>query len=844
MVKLVSHLHFIMSTDTSSQFNNFSFLAGGGDMGALIRAFDWAATPLGDPQAWSSALRQSVNMLLNTSFPILICWGNEYIQIYNDAFRPINGKTKHPQALGGSAKDTYAEIWDTIGPMFEGVMAGNPVGFPDFLVKMDRNGYLEDCYFDFSYSPIYDDEGTSCGIRVICMETTAKMRAQKELDVVNQQMASTNEELFASNEELTSSNEELAATNEELLQTQELLSQTVQSLTESEQRFRNLVRDADVGIVLLMGREMRVGIVNETYGRLLKRTAAELEGKLLFEMVPAEVEAYFRPLIEEVRTTGKPVYLYDTPYLVYKDGEPVSGYLNVIYQPYVENNGIISGVMALCQDVTAQVEAAERLRLVNQELSAKESRLQMAIAATNLGTWEYNIRNSDLYWSPECRQIYGIGPGKLPTMALFAEHIHPGDRESVEQEIARCIAAGSEGHYNISYRILRFDNDEVRWIKVNGRVYESADGVAERFIGTVLDITELKQAEEQSAKLAAIITSSDDAIISKTLESVITSWNSSAERMFGYSAEDMIGETVNKLIPADRQDEETEILERLRKGERVEHFETKRLTRDGRLIDVSLTISPIKNREGQIIGASKIARDITERKLDESRKNDFIGMVSHELKTPLTSLNAILQVTSAKLKNNPDAFLTGAMERANSQVKKMTSMINGFLNVSRLESGKIVLDRREFDLYELLQEIVAETNLTSSTHSIQVDQCSAIQVNADVDKIASVLTNLVSNAMKYSPKGRPIRVHCEKKEDVVIVSVRDEGMGIPAEDLPHIFDRYFRSENQQTRHISGFGIGLYLSAEIIHRHHGKIWAESESGKGSIFYFSLPLKLKK
>jgi len=145
------------------------------------------------------------------------------------------------------------------------------------------------------------------------------------------------------------------------------------------------------------------------------------------------------------------------------------------------------------------------------------------------------------------------------------------------------------------------------------------------------------------------------------------------------------------------------------------------MTRDGRLIDVSLTISPVKDKEGNIIGASKIARDITERKLDETRKNDFIGMVSHELKTPLTSLNAILQVASAKLKSHPDNFLAGAMERANSQVKKMITMINGFLNISRLESAKIVLERRDFDLYALLHDIVEETNLFSPTHEIQLD---------------------------------------------------------------------------------------------------------------------------
>ncbi len=173
-----------------------------------------------------------------------------------------------------------------------------------------------------------------------------------------------------------------------------------------------------------------------------------------------------------------------------------------------------------------------------------------------------------------------------------------------------------------------------------------------------MDITDLKQAEEKSAKLAAIIESSDDAIISKTLESVITSWNESAERMFGYTADEIIGETIYKLIPPDRQEEEPKILARLKSGERVEHFETKRLRKDGRLIDVSLSISPVKDKQGNIIGLSKIARDITEKKLDETRKNDFIGMASHELKTPLTSLSAIIQVTNGKLKITLTAFLT------------------------------------------------------------------------------------------------------------------------------------------------------------------------------------------
>ncbi|XHR98247.1 PAS domain S-box protein [Mucilaginibacter sp. UC70_90] len=353
-----------------------------------------------------------------------------------------------------------------------------------------------------------------------------------------------------------------------------------------------------------------------------------------------------------------------------------------------------------------------------------------------------------------------------------------------------------------------------------------------------LDISDQKKAEERSAKLAAIVESSDDAIIGKSLEGTITSWNKSAERIFGYPASEMIGQSILKLVPEDRQDEEPQIITRLKNGERMEHFETKRLANGGRILDVSLTISPIRDKQGKITGVSKIARDISEQKQDELRKNDFIGMVSHELKTPLTSLMALIQVANLKLKNNPDNFLAGAMEKADIQAKRMSSMINGFLNISRLESGKIAINKELFDLDLLIREVVEEYGL--STHIIHIDISNHVQVNADREKIGSVISNLISNAVKYSPKRRKIEVKCASVNGFARVSIKDEGMGVDAQDLPRIFDRYYRVESNQTRHISGFGIGLYLSAEIVRRHEGQIWAESESGTGSVFHFSLPL----
>jgi two-component system sensor histidine kinase VicK len=180
------------------------------------------------------------------------------------------------------------------------------------------------------------------------------------------------------------------------------------------------------------------------------------------------------------------------------------------------------------------------------------------------------------------------------------------------------------------------------------------------------------------------------------------------------------------------------------------------------------------------------------------------------------------------------------MSKATVQVKRMTAMINGFLNISRLESGQIVIDKRDFDLAGLINELIDEVQVTTGEHHIQLTEIVKVNMYADRDKIGSVLSNFLSNAVKYSPKGTNIDVACVSNVDTVTVSVKDEGMGLRQEDLEKIFDRYYRVESAETLHIAGFGIGLYLSAEIIKQHNGRIWVESELSKGSIFYFLLPL----
>jgi two-component system CheB/CheR fusion protein len=235
-----------------------------------------------------------------------------------------------------------------------------------------------------------------------------------------------------------------------------------------------------------------------------------------------------------------------------------------------------------------------------------------------------------------------------------------------------------------------------------------------------------------------------------------------------------------------------------------------------------------------------VLHDITLHKQDELRKNDFIGMASHELKTPLTSLQAYVQMLAARAKKDGDTFAVNALNKANLQVKKMTKLINGFLNVSSFEAGKIYLNEQTFEMNDLLNEIVEDFLLTTTSHDISLLPGLSLTVYADRDKIGQVIANFLSNAVKYSPNGKNIKLACTEAEGMAIVSVTDEGIGVNIYDREKLFDRYFRVKNEQTQQISGFGLGLYLSAEIIRQHKGTVWVESEIGMGAAFYFSLPL----
>jgi PAS domain S-box-containing protein len=246
-----------------------------------------------------------------------------------------------------------------------------------------------------------------------------------------------------------------------------------------------------------------------------------------------------------------------------------------------------------------------------------------------------------------------------------------------------------------------------------------------------------------------------------------------------------------------------------------------------------------KDDFGKTIRILGTIQDITEQRLNDQRKSDFISMVSHELKTPLTSINGYVQILENKAQKENNTLSKSLLEKTNKQVNKMTSLINGFLNVSRLDSAKIHIDNTRFDIATLIEEVKDESIAAISSHNIVFGPVIETIVVADRDKIGQVLNNLITNAVKYSAAGSNIKVDCFKNGDWVTISVEDEGYGISEENLPKLFERYYRVGGGP-KGVSGFGIGLYLCYEIIKRHNGNIWANSVLGKGSTFSFTLPL----
>lgn len=400
------------------------------------------------------------------------------------------------------------------------------------------------------------------------------------------------------------------------------------------------------------------------------------------------------------------------------------------------------------------------------------------------------------------------------------------------------------------------DKKSDRWYLLRVRPYLMTDSRVEGAVLVLVDITERKRAGEAPSRLAAIVSSSDDAIISMDLQGTIQTWNQGAQRLFGYTAEEALGTEITRLLPEHQGDEGAGLLARIGRGESIKHFETRRRRKGGTQVDISLTLSPVLNAAGHVVGAAKIARDISERKrMDralrrystdladaDGRKNEFLAMLGHELRNPLAALTNGLEVLGGVGADRERAeTLRTMMVR---QTGRMNTLLDQLLDVAGVISGKVELSKKRVDLLDVVRAAVetARSLIERQRHTLTLSLPSEGMsfVVGDAVRLTQVVENLLINAAKYTDPGGQIGVTLETTEETCIVSVRDTGIGITDDFLPHVFEVFAQAPRTLDRAKGGLGLGLPLVYRLTAMHGGKVTASSAGlNRGSEFVVTLP-----
>lgn len=504
---------------------------------------------------------------------------------------------------------------------------------------------------------------------------------------------------------------------------------------------------------------------------------------------------------------------------------------------------------ATAEQIAADQRSASHWREVEDSLRRQSQILEVTLASIGDAVVVTDANGRVTFLNSVAEELTGWSnqaSREQPLKDVF-HVINERTREPVIDPVAKVMETGSiVGLANHSVLLAR-DGREIP-IDDSAAPIRLPDG---RFFGVVLifrDIADQRRAELTRGWLAAIIESSDDAIVSKTLDGRITSWNPGAVRLFGYAPEEIIGKPIMTIVPPELHDEELGVLAQLRRGERVEHFETTRLAKDGRRIEVSLMVSPVRNEEGNVVGVSKIARDIGERKRAERllreaerHKDEFLAVLAHELRNPLAPLRNAAELLC---RQSPDARTQMACEIMDRQLRQMTRLVDDLLDVSRIAAGRVELDIDLVDIGQLLGMAAAALQPIFDAAQQQVTltiPTEPLQVHGDPVRLLQVFSNLLQNATKYTPRGGNVRVDLQRNTSDAVVRVIDDGIGIPTHMLEKVFDLFAQVDPSDRRARSGLGIGLTLAKRLVELHGGTIQVHS-SGKdsGSEFIVRLPL----
>ncbi len=616
----------------------------------------------------------------------------------------------------------------------------------------------------------------------------------------------------------------------------------LRKLQAGEERLQGIL-DSISDAFVAIDRNWRFAYLNPSYLKLVSplfKSAEELLGQNLWEKFPdiadTEIGQLYRDTMAGQITGALELYY-----------PPVGAWLEIRAYPSS------FGLSIYVQNITGRKKQEEALVDLTRKVSDQARIFDTALSNIADFAYTFDREGRFIYINKPLLDLWGLTLEEA-TGKNFFELQYPEDLAAkLQRQIREVVETGQVITDETPYTN---PSGEEGWYEYIFSPVFAEDGSVEVVAGSTRVITERRKAEDGARQLAAIVQSSEDAIISKNLDGIIMSWNHGAERLFGYTFHEAVGQPVAILIPEERRDEEAEILDRIRNAKPVEHYETIRRRKNGELISVSLSVSPIKDHSGRVVGASKIARDITEQKktelaLKEAKetaesanrsKDHFLAVLSHELRTPLTPV--LMTASSLEMDPTVPPNLRADMALIRRNVELETKLIDDLLDLSRITTGKLALHGRAIDLNEAVRQVCEICRQQVAEKNVQLEielDAAAGSVHADPARLQQVLWNILKNAAKFTPEGGRIRVSTSPPVmGRAQIAIRDSGIGIEPAILPKIFDAFEQGDSKITRQFGGLGLGLAITKALVALHEGTIRAESEGiGHGSTFVIEWP-----
>ena len=609
--------------------------------------------------------------------------------------------------------------------------------------------------------------------------------------------------------------------------TEEELIKALVQIEESEARFRIVANTVPV-LIWMAGTDKHRNFFNTAWLNFTGRSVEQEYGKGWADGIYPEDFEKCMSTYSEAFDHRKAYYM---EYRLRRyDGE--YRWISARGVPRFTANGSFEGYIGACMDIHEQV-------LYQQKLKEDEERLNIIIEASELGNWELDLETKQVSYSDRYIEILGHEKGETLSHQEILKHLHPDDL-SIRDNAFK--VAFDTGMLHYESRII-WPDGSLHWIEGKGKVFYDEKGKPVKMIGTVRDITEEKnyqqQLVEREEKFRLLADSMPQHIWTADTAGNLNYFNRSVYDYSGLTSEQLTADGWMQIVhPEEREKNIAQWLKSVASGNDF-LFEHRFRRYDGEYRWQLSRAIPQRDAAGSIQMWVGTSTDIQEIKEQEQQKDFFISMASHELKTPITSIKGYVQILQSTYGKSEDNFLKKSLEVIDKQVLTLTRLISDLLDISKIKSGSLVLTKTEFEITAMIQEVVTQVQHINPDYLFSISNSAAV-VHADRERISQVLINLLTNAVKYSPNSKEIIVKSFIENDYVVVSVHDTGIGINKTDQEKIFERFYRVEGKDERTYPGFGIGLFISSEIIQRHQGKISVSSEPGKGSVFYFSIPL----